>query len=226
MTNNKRNDQSFRPERLGSFSGIGALIQALLRKAQSTRTAKFDPQTLSRMCSRKCRREGGNLPTSEVRTDADTQKLLGSNFSKKPPVLIDGVSEGEEGEGQGRLWGGGVSCCDAEFNCTVGSQHWPIFQAPRERGSSPGEGHRQGAERPGKGTRSPERRAPNLKPLSTTEEVKCVNCPAYNWTSRINCRRHDLELLFQDRQFGIGTPQGRLAMTVSIRARLEENPHL
>ena len=34
-----------------------------IRKAQSTRTAKFDPRTLSRKCSRKCTRECTRRPT-------------------------------------------------------------------------------------------------------------------------------------------------------------------
>ena len=45
-------------------SGVRALFQErgscesqFVRKAQSTRTAKFDPRTLSRKCSRKCPRE-------------------------------------------------------------------------------------------------------------------------------------------------------------------------
>ena len=36
--------------------------------------------------------------------------------------------------------------------------------------------------------------------------------------------RPDLDVHLQERQFGIGTPQGGLAMTMSIRARLQENP--
>ena len=42
----------------GGFErGMEAPILLLFRKAQSTRTAKFDPRTLSRKCSRKCPRE-------------------------------------------------------------------------------------------------------------------------------------------------------------------------
>ena len=36
--------------------------------------------------------------------------------------------------------------------------------------------------------------------------------------------RPDLDTHSEGRQFGIGTPQGGLAMTMSIRARLQENP--
>ena len=36
--------------------------------------------------------------------------------------------------------------------------------------------------------------------------------------------KSDLEVFLRDRQFGIGTPQGGLAMTLSIRARLSTNP--
>ena len=36
--------------------------------------------------------------------------------------------------------------------------------------------------------------------------------------------RPDLDVHLKDRQYGIGTPQGGLAMTMAIRARLQENP--
>ena len=36
--------------------------------------------------------------------------------------------------------------------------------------------------------------------------------------------RPDLDIHLKDRQYGIGTPQGGLAMTMAIRARLQENP--
>ena len=36
--------------------------------------------------------------------------------------------------------------------------------------------------------------------------------------------KSDLEVFLQDRQFGIGTPQGGLAMTIALRAHLADNP--
>ena len=35
----------------------------------------------------------------------------------------------------------------------------------------------------------------------------------------------DLEVFLRDRQFGIGTPQGRLAMTTALKAHLSTHPH-
>ena len=34
----------------------------------------------------------------------------------------------------------------------------------------------------------------------------------------------DLEIFLRDRQFGIGTPQGGLAMTTALKAHLADNP--
>ena len=110
----------------------------------------------------------GDLPTSEVSILVKTQRLLGSNFSEKPPSPIggwgpNGMAGGEQGKGQGWLRGGGILGNNAEFNCTVGGQHQPNLHSPGRGKAKAKEGDKGN----GKGT---ERRAENLKPLSHSLE--------------------------------------------------------
>ena len=57
-------------------------------------------------------------------TDITTVKLLGSNFSEKPPFTIggwgpNGMAGGSKGTGQGWLGDTGILDCNAEFNGTI-----------------------------------------------------------------------------------------------------------
>ena len=67
---------------------------------------------------------------------------------------------------------------------------------------SKGQGNGKPPKGQGKGTQpSPgERKNPNLKPVEehamrTTEEIKCLNCPTHNWTTRSVCRSCGHKLL-------------------------------
>ena len=147
----------------------------------------------------------GDLPTSEVRTYTGTLKLLGSNFSEKPPVFIGGWGpNGLAGDGKGGGARVGLGWRRLLRRCNIqsqpaGSQHGAFAASSGEWGPFPGKGLGKGGKGQGKQTRSPKRRAPNLKPLSerataATTEVKYFNCPTYNWTSRALCRSCGLAL--------------------------------
>ena len=43
-------------------------------------------------------------------------------------------------------------------------------------------------------------------------------------TSTLQPAKSDLEIFLRDRQFGIGTPQGGLAMTTALKAHLMQHP--
>ena len=130
--------------RVGCRSGLGRVPpdSTPLRETQSL---SFALSAVSCVSSQRGREAWGYLPTSEVTTLEGKLKLLGSNFSEKPPVPIggrgpNGMAGGSKGTGQGWLGVTGILDCNAEFNGTVGGQHPAHLQSPGEGWPSPGEG--------------------------------------------------------------------------------------
>ena len=125
----------------GCRSGLGRVPpdSTPLRETQSL---SFALSAVSGVSSQRGREAWGYLPTSEVTTLEGKLKLLGSNFSEKPPVPIggrgpNGMAGGSKGTGQGWLGVTGILDCNAEFNGTVGGQHPGTPTIPRGRVALP-----------------------------------------------------------------------------------------
>ena len=128
----------------GCRSGLGRVPpdSTPLRETQSPSLAL---SAVSGVSSQRGREAWGYLPTLEVTIIEGKLKLLGSNFSEKPPVRIggcgpNGMAGGSKGTGQGWLGVTGILDCNAEFNGTVGGQSPAHLQSPGEEWPSPAEG--------------------------------------------------------------------------------------
>ena len=123
------------------------------------------------------------------------QKLRG-NFSENTPeaILVWGQDGMDASPAEGAWEGGmtGVENSLAAMQQSITQLTQAIGQTLTPQGKGQGKGSAKGQ---GKGNAKPPgaRKAENLKPHSeraspTVEEVCCIKCKAYNWTSRCVCR--------------------------------------